>query len=98
MPPRSSAARTRRPTAPSSRRWTRPPRFIAAKPEAAADIYLQVTGQGQIDRALLLSIIKSPEVQFKLAPQNTLGAGVSSCTAWAPSRPSPTSARRLLLR
>lgn len=45
--------------------------FIAARPEAAADIYLR-TGQGQIDRALLLSIIKSPEVQFKLTPQNTL--------------------------
>jgi NitT/TauT family transport system substrate-binding protein len=49
-------------------------RFITAKPEAAADIYLK-SGQGNIDRALLLSIIKSPEVQFKLAPQNTLALG-----------------------
>ncbi|MBL0920104.1 MAG: ABC transporter substrate-binding protein [Hydrogenophaga sp.] len=45
-------------------------RFIQANPEAAADIYLRVN-QGQLDRNLLLSIIKSPEVQFKLAPQNT---------------------------
>ncbi len=46
-------------------------RFIAANPEAAADIYLR-SGQGQLDRKLLLSIITSPEVQFKLTPQNTL--------------------------
>ena len=46
-------------------------RFIAAKPEAAADIYLR-SGQGSIDRKLLLAIIISPEVQFKLTPQNTL--------------------------
>lgn len=45
--------------------------FIAANPEAAADIYLR-SGQGQLDRTLLLSIIKSPEVQFKITPQNTL--------------------------
>jgi NitT/TauT family transport system substrate-binding protein len=45
-------------------------RFITANPEAAADIFLR-TGQGHIDRKLLLSIIKSPEVQFKLTPQNT---------------------------
>ncbi len=46
-------------------------RYIAANPEAAADIYLR-SGQGQLDRKLLLSIITSPEVQFKLTPQNTL--------------------------
>ena len=46
-------------------------KFIAANPEAAADIFGRV-GQGNIDRKLVLSIIKSPEVQFKLAPQNTL--------------------------
>ena len=44
--------------------------FIAANPEAAADIYLK-SGQGNIDRTLLLSILRNPEVQFKLAPQNT---------------------------
>ena len=27
------------------------------------------------DRELLLKIIKNPEVQFKIAPQNTLGLG-----------------------
>lgn len=46
-------------------------RFIAANPEAAADIYLQAN-PGQLDRALLLSIIRSPEAQFRLTPQNTL--------------------------
>lgn len=45
-------------------------KFISASPEAAADIFIK-SGQGNIDRALLLSIIKSPEVQFKLTPQNT---------------------------
>jgi NitT/TauT family transport system substrate-binding protein len=49
-------------------------KFIRANPEAAADIFLK-TGQGNIDRALLLSIIKNPEVQFKLTPQNTLALG-----------------------
>lgn len=47
-------------------------KFIASKPEAAADIFLKTGGGGGADRALVLSIIKSPEVQFKLAPQNTL--------------------------
>lgn len=46
-------------------------KFIAGKPEAAADAYLR-SGQGAIDRALLLSILRNPEVQFKLTPQNTL--------------------------
>ena len=45
-------------------------KFVAANPEKAADIYLKVTG-GNTDRALLLKIIKNPEVQFKTAPQNT---------------------------
>ena len=49
-------------------------RFITVQPEAAADIYLKVNGNS-IDRALLLSILKSPEVQFKLTPQNTLALG-----------------------
>jgi len=46
--------------------------FIKANPDAAADIYLKVN-KSNIDRALLLSIIKSPQVEFKVAPQNTLG-------------------------
>ncbi|WDZ98509.1 ABC transporter substrate-binding protein [Herbaspirillum sp. WKF16] len=45
-------------------------KFISAHPEKAADIYLK-SNKGKTDRALLLKIIKSPEVQFKIAPQNT---------------------------
>ena len=45
-------------------------KFITANPEGAADVFLR-SGQGNIDRALLLSIIKNPEVQFKTTPQNT---------------------------
>ncbi|EJN00300.1 ABC transporter substrate-binding protein [Herbaspirillum sp. YR522] len=45
-------------------------RFIAANPEQAADIYLKVN-KGNTDRKLLLQIIKNPEVQFKIGPQNT---------------------------
>ncbi len=47
-------------------------RFIAANPEKAADIYLKVN-KGNTDRKLLLQIITNPEVQFKIAPQNTYG-------------------------
>jgi NitT/TauT family transport system substrate-binding protein len=46
-------------------------KFITAQPEAATDLFLRA-GQGGADRALVLSIVKSPEVQFKLTPQNTL--------------------------
>ena len=49
-------------------------KFITANPEKAADIYLKVAG-GNTDRNLLLSIIKNPEVQFKIRPENTLGLG-----------------------
>ena len=45
-------------------------RFVTANPEKAADIYLKA-GNARIDRELLLKIIRSPEVQFKTAPQNT---------------------------
>lgn len=44
--------------------------YIIKNPEGAADIYLR-TGQGSIDRKLLLTSIKDPAVQFKLAPENT---------------------------
>ena len=47
-------------------------KFIAANPEAAADIYVR-TNKSKIDRALLLKIIRNPQVEFKIAPQNTLG-------------------------
>ncbi|WCM93903.1 ABC transporter substrate-binding protein [Acidovorax sp. NCPPB 2350] len=49
-------------------------RFIAAQPEQAADIYLKVTG-ARTDRALLVKILRNPEVQFMVRPQNTLGLG-----------------------
>ena len=48
--------------------------FVTANPEKAADIYLKVTG-AKTDRALLLQIIKNPEVQFKVQPENTLSLG-----------------------
>ncbi len=44
--------------------------FIQQEPEAATDIFVK-SGQGKLDRALVLAILKNPEVQFKLAPQNT---------------------------
>jgi NitT/TauT family transport system substrate-binding protein len=46
--------------------------FIAANPERAADIYIRVN-DSKIDRGLLLKILRDPQVQFKTAPQNTLG-------------------------
>lgn len=46
-------------------------RFIAAKPEQAADIFIE-SNKSKIDRELVLRIIKSPEVRFTLQPQNTL--------------------------
>jgi NitT/TauT family transport system substrate-binding protein len=45
-------------------------RFVTANPDAAADIYIRVNN-AKIDRKLLLKIIKSPETQFKVTPQNT---------------------------
>jgi NitT/TauT family transport system substrate-binding protein len=44
--------------------------FITANPEAAADIYLRIN-KANIDRNLLLKIIKNPQVQFKVSPENT---------------------------
>lgn len=44
--------------------------FVTANPEAAADIYIRVN-QAKTDRNLLLSVIRNPQVQFKVAPQNT---------------------------
>jgi NitT/TauT family transport system substrate-binding protein len=45
-------------------------RFVTANPEAAADTYLRVN-KASIDRNLLLKIIKNPQVQFKVSPENT---------------------------
>ena len=44
--------------------------FVKANPEKAADIYIKVSN-AKIDRDLLLKIIKNPEVDFKITPQNT---------------------------
>lgn len=49
-------------------------RFVSAQPEQAADIYLKVNGSN-VDRKLLLQVIRSPQVQFKVQPQNTLSLG-----------------------
>ncbi|WP_089159298.1 ABC transporter substrate-binding protein [Caballeronia sordidicola] len=47
-------------------------RFVSANPEAAADTYIRVNN-ARIDRKLLIGIIKNPDTQFKITPQNTLG-------------------------
>lgn len=44
--------------------------FITKEPEKAADIYIKVNN-ANIARNFLLKIIKNPEVQFKITPQNT---------------------------
>jgi NitT/TauT family transport system substrate-binding protein len=46
-------------------------RLATDKPELAADIFLR-TNNSKLDRDFLIKIIKNPEVQFKIAPQNTL--------------------------
>jgi NitT/TauT family transport system substrate-binding protein len=46
--------------------------LITANPDLAADAYLRVT-RVRTDRAFLLKVIKNPQIQFKVAPQNTLG-------------------------
>lgn len=44
--------------------------FIKADPEGAADAYIR-TAKSNIDRNLLIEIIKNPDIQVKLAPENT---------------------------
>ncbi|KAI3600292.1 Taurine ABC transporter, substrate-binding protein TauA [Cupriavidus necator H850] len=44
--------------------------FTTANPEAATDIYLRQS-KAKTDRALLLRVLKNPQVQFRVAPQNT---------------------------
>ena len=46
--------------------------LVAANPELAADAYLRVT-RAKTDRAFLLKVIGNPQIEFKVAPQNTLG-------------------------
>ena len=50
-------------------------RFVQAHPEQAADIFLKSGGGGKVDRNLILQIIKNPQVQFTIQPQNTVGLG-----------------------
>lgn len=45
-------------------------RIATTEPERATDIYLRTT-QAKLDREFLLKIVKSPLVQFRIAPQNT---------------------------
>jgi len=45
--------------------------FAQNNKEAAADIYLKVTGS-KIDRALLLKIIQDPQIEFSAVPKNTI--------------------------
>lgn len=45
-------------------------RFATANPEAAADLYIRAN-KAKIDRTLLVGILKNPQVQFRIAPQNT---------------------------
>ncbi|MFT4246860.1 MAG: ABC transporter substrate-binding protein [Pseudomonas sp.] len=49
-------------------------RFVGEHPEQAADIFLR-RNDSSLDRALVLKILQNPQVQFKVAPQNTLGLG-----------------------
>jgi NitT/TauT family transport system substrate-binding protein len=44
--------------------------LVTKNPELAADAYLRVT-KAKIDRAFLLKVIRNPQIQFKVAPQNT---------------------------
>ncbi|KQW03103.1 hypothetical protein ASC87_01870 [Rhizobacter sp. Root1221] len=44
---------------------------MKANPEKAADTYIRVN-HAKIDRDLLVKIIKNPQVEYKIAPQNTL--------------------------
>ncbi|TXD87207.1 ABC transporter substrate-binding protein [Mitsuaria sp. TWR114] len=44
--------------------------FIAKHPERAADIYIR-NENSKVPKDLLLKVIKNPEVQFKITPQNT---------------------------
>ncbi|MBB3196814.1 ABC transporter substrate-binding protein [Roseateles terrae] len=45
--------------------------FVTRHPEQAAEIYQRNEGS-KVPRDLLLKVIRNPEVQFKIAPQNTL--------------------------
>ena len=44
--------------------------FATSNPEAAADIYIRVN-KSNIDRAILLKVLKNPEVHFQVTPHRT---------------------------
>lgn len=44
--------------------------FISKNPERSADIYIK-NENSKVPKELLLKVIKNPEVQFKITPQNT---------------------------
>ena len=44
--------------------------LVKSDPELAADIFIR-TNRSSIDRALLLKILRSPEVDYRITPQNT---------------------------
>ena len=46
--------------------------YASSNPQGAADIYIKVN-KSKVDRNLLLKIFANPQVQFKIAPQNTYG-------------------------
>jgi len=46
--------------------------LISTNPEAAADAYLRVN-KSNIERALLVKVIRNPQIQFTVTPNNTLG-------------------------
>ncbi|MQA23058.1 ABC transporter substrate-binding protein [Rugamonas rivuli] len=47
-------------------------KYASSNPEGAADAYIRVS-KSKVDRNLLLKIIKNPQVQFSVEPQNTYG-------------------------
>ncbi len=47
-------------------------RYASSNPEGAADAYIRVS-KSKVDRNLILKIIKNPQVQFSVEPQNTYG-------------------------
>jgi NitT/TauT family transport system substrate-binding protein len=46
--------------------------YATTNPEGATDAYIRIS-KSKVDRALLLKIVKNPQVQFSVAPQNTYG-------------------------
>ena len=46
--------------------------LVHANPELAADIFIRVN-RSSIDRALLLALLRDPQIDYKLTPQNTFG-------------------------